>query len=208
MVLGVIGACFVTIFFHGLFHSLVLSEDKKYSFGTKHLMLSYFLCILQASLFVILKEPPFDLSTILTLVIFTAFSLSFIVDINVHELPDCMTLITLLCAAGIILLNGYDNYIGELIITPIVCVILFAIAYFTEGFGIGDVKLAVPIMLLIPWVDYLNLYFCMFVPAALYGVSLWVRKKDIHQHFAFGPFMILGFFLTLVGFDPMVFFVH
>jgi prepilin signal peptidase PulO-like enzyme (type II secretory pathway) len=74
-----------------------------------------------------------------------------------------------------------------------------------KGMGFGDVKLIIPLALLVGWPSVLAMLMLAFVIGASYGVTLIVLgKKKFGQVVPFGPFLILGTVLTLIWGDSLI----
>jgi len=68
-----------------------------------------------------------------------------------------------------------------------------------KGMGMGDVKLMVPLALLLGWPKVIVGIFASFIVGALVGVVLLAsKKKKMGQVIPFGPFMIIGTFISLI----------
>lgn len=77
----------------------------------------------------------------------------------------------------------------------------WALWFFTRGrgFGFGDVKLAVPLALLVGWPDLLVWLFMSFILGAGIGVLLiGLKKAKFGKPIPFGPFLILGALISLI----------
>ena len=77
--------------------------------------------------------------------------------------------------------------------------IFFALWFFTKGkgFGFGDVKLAIPLSLLLAYPHSLEWSFLAFVVGSIVGIGLMLfKKKSMKQRVPFGPFMIVGAMLA------------
>lgn len=73
--------------------------------------------------------------------------------------------------------------------------------YFTKGkgMGFGDVKLVIPLVLLMGWSKSLVGLILSFVIGAIFGVFLIVyKKKTVKYKVPFGPFLIVGTVIALV----------
>lgn len=68
-----------------------------------------------------------------------------------------------------------------------------------KGFGFGDVKLVVPLGLILGWQKLAVALFLAFVLGASFGVALLVAKrKTLRQVIPFGPFLVLATYISLV----------
>lgn len=74
-----------------------------------------------------------------------------------------------------------------------------------RGIGLGDVKLAAPMALLVGWPNILVAMFMSFVVGAVIGVGLLAtQKRKFGQPIPFGPFMVAGIVIALIfGTDIM-----
>lgn len=67
-----------------------------------------------------------------------------------------------------------------------------------KGIGFADIKLIVPLGLVVGWPKVLILLFMAFVIGAIVGLFLINRgKKGWKDPIAFGPFLIIGFYIAL-----------
>lgn len=90
----------------------------------------------------------------------------------------------------------YGSIIGSLIGGIFLGLIVLATK--GKGMGIGDVKLALIMGLILGWKYLIIALFFAFVIGALYGVVLLLlRKKNLKSSVAFGPFMVIGFYVAL-----------
>ncbi len=68
-----------------------------------------------------------------------------------------------------------------------------------KGFGMGDVKLVVPLALLLGWQKVFVGLFLAFLFGAVVGVTLiLLRKKQFSDAVPFGPFLVLGTITALL----------
>ena len=68
-----------------------------------------------------------------------------------------------------------------------------------KGFGFGDVKLIIPLSLLMGWPEALVGVFMSFLLGALVGIFLIVtKKKNMKSAVPFGPFLIAGSLVALI----------
>jgi len=67
-----------------------------------------------------------------------------------------------------------------------------------RGMGLGDLKLALPIALFLGWPDVLLAFGASFIIGALFSIPLLLHKvKKISDAIPFGPFIILGVYITI-----------
>jgi leader peptidase (prepilin peptidase)/N-methyltransferase len=82
----------------------------------------------------------------------------------------------------------------------------FAIWFVTKGkgMGFGDVKLAFPLGLLLGWPQVVVWIFSSFMIGAVFGiVLLTVKKVKMKQAVPFGPFLVVGTFISLIWGDQL-----
>jgi prepilin signal peptidase PulO-like enzyme (type II secretory pathway) len=59
--------------------------------------------------------------------------------------------------------------------------------------GMGDVKLALPLGLLLGWPDVMGAFVAAFVIGAVVGVmAIFAKRKTMQSAIPFGPFLALG----------------
>ena len=143
------------------------------------------------------------------LVLFAVGCRLVVVDIRTHRLPDGIVLPTL---AALLVLTAVDALVsrdtGALTRAALGMLILggfYAMLRLLgrEGMGGGDVKLAAVIGLVLGWHSWQALAVgaaSAFVLGALYALALMAsRTADRSTRIAFGPWMILGALLGILG---------
>lgn len=198
----ILSTCVFAAILYAIFYAATVFEDKNYKFTKREYIASFLLCMVETCLLCKVKSDLTMGEMFFWLVPIAAYSISFMVDIKLKELPDSMTFIALISAIIWIMNHGWEQHTSEIIISVATTGFMFLFAYFTNGFGMGDIKLILPLMLMLPVTSYFDLYLCIFVPAAIFGLYLLIKNKKLHQRFAFGPFMILGFYACIIGFEP------
>lgn len=74
-----------------------------------------------------------------------------------------------------------------------------------KGMGFGDVKLIIPLSLLVGWPSVVAMVMLSFILGAVTGIALiLIGKKNFGQVIPFGPFLILSTVLTLIWGDNLV----
>lgn len=78
-----------------------------------------------------------------------------------------------------------------------------------KGIGLGDVKLAAPLALLVGWPNILVALFMSFMVGAVVGVGLLATgQAKLGQPIPFGPFLVIGTLIALVfGTDLITWYV-
>lgn len=136
------------------------------------------------------------------------FVVIFVSDIRYMIIPDWavafLTAGTLLYRF-IVLFSGemqWRDFQWSLVWTLCFTVFFFSLWFFTKGkgFGFGDVKLAIPLGLILgSWQRIVVAVFGAFLLGALVGVFLLLRrKKKLGQVIPFGPFLLISTGLSLV----------
>lgn len=98
-----------------------------------------------------------------------------------------------------------DDFLKALVSGLVLCLFFFILQTLTlkikknDGFGLGDIFLAPSLGLLLGWPKILPAIFISFVFGAIVGLILIVfGKKKMNQHIPFGPFLLIGTFISLV----------
>ncbi len=99
-------------------------------------------------------------------------------------------------------LFNYKLYdFNSILIGMVIPVLLIGlIVFFTKGkgMGIGDIKLAGLLGLILGYPNIITALFLAFVIGAFYGLYLMaIGKKGMKDAVAFGPFLIIGFYITI-----------
>ncbi len=153
------------------------------------------------------------------LAVYTAITLAAI-DLRLKIIPDQANI--LLALIGVILvaikkfgLLDYANFSGSyatmlgapanpifaaLIAAGFALALFGGIVYLTKerGMGLGDVKLAIPLALILGWPDALIAFSSSFVIGSLVGLLLIAKRKATMKHaLPFGPFLIIGLFVAV-----------
>lgn len=120
------------------------------------------------------------------------------VDWRLFIIPDGANIFLALLGAALMLKNGaYASHITS----AVVALFFFgAVVLITrgKGMGVGDVKLAGALGLLLGWPAAFIAFLSSFVIGAIYGVALILaRKKTMKDAVPFGPFLVIGTFISL-----------
>ncbi|MFI9248028.1 prepilin peptidase [Streptomyces sp. NPDC053086] len=127
------------------------------------------------------------------------------VDFAAHRLPDALTLP--LAAATLVLLGvaavlpgAGGSWTSALLGSLILGAGHFALFLLSNGFGFGDVKLALVLGAVLGWYGWAIVLigtFAGYLLGALYGIGLMLAgRADRTSRIPFGPFLLAG---TLVG---------
>lgn len=131
-----------------------------------------------------------------------------VIDLRQHRLPNVFTLpaypvILALLALAALLDGQWDTFVRALL-AGLVTLAAFALLHVinASGMGLGDVKLAGPLGMLLGWVSWPTVMwgvFLGFLTAAAWSILLLVSRRATRASLiAFGPFMLLGLWLALI----------
>jgi leader peptidase (prepilin peptidase)/N-methyltransferase len=123
------------------------------------------------------------------------------VDFAAHRLPDVLTLP--LAAAALVLLGvaamlpgAGGSWTSALLGSLILGACYFALFLISQGFGFGDVKLALVLGAVLGWYGWAIVLmgtFAGYLLGALYGVGLMLAgRADRTSRIPFGPFLLTG----------------
>ena len=150
------------------------------------------------------KLPPAALLALYGLATL-ALLLIFVTDLEHHLILDVVTYPAIigLLALGIVLNHRmlFFMVVGALIAGAVfgVCYALAYLIYHTDALGLGDVKLAVLIGLLIGWPAIINALFYGTLAGAATGIILMIAQRaDRHTMIPLGTGLSLGAFLALL----------
>lgn len=130
-----------------------------------------------------------------------------IADLLYYLVPDeavfALLLVTIVYRVALTL--GGQMQLGDLAMSFTSMVGLVSVFYLLhwgtrgKGFGLGDVKLAAPLALILGWPKVIVGVFLAFLLGAVFGIGLLATKKAHFGHAVpFAPFLILGTLLALV----------
>lgn len=130
------------------------------------------------------------------------------VDLEVHRLPDVLTLPFALGAIALLglaaLLPGAGGSWTGAVLGGFTLGAAYLVLFLLnpQGMGLGDVKLAFAVGVALGWYGWMVLFigaFLGFASGALYGLTLVLRRRGGRRTaLAFGPFMVLGAWLGLL----------
>lgn len=132
---------------------------------------------------------------LLGIVISSCLTVSFIIDLLYFELPNELNLII-----GLSLIPfSIFIYSGKSLLTGLsIFIIYFLFAIFTDGFGMGDAKLALALGFGVEFSLLFKFMFLSFLFASIFSIiKIVVYKNKLKSEIAFGPFIVLSFLLIL-----------
>ncbi len=169
---------------------------------------------LVGSLFFQLTQQPFTfLQPLFWLLVGIILLFILIIDYRYLIISDTavFSLTLLVVAYRLLLVLAGIMRIQDLIIACIgmaVSVLFFwSLWFFTKGrgLGFGDVKLAVPLSLLVGWPDVLVWLFSSFCLGAVVGIVLLIfGKAKLGKPIPFGPFLIIGSIISLIWGNQLI----
>lgn len=131
----------------------------------------------------------------------------FLIDIDVHRLPNTIVLSSWCFVAGGLVLTALVESSIDSLLRAILGSLALGGAYLglallvPAGMGMGDVKLAFLLGLVLGWFGWQELlvgFFAGFLFGAVWGVALMVGGRATRKSaIPFGPFMIIGAFVAL-----------
>jgi prepilin signal peptidase PulO-like enzyme (type II secretory pathway) len=130
----------------------------------------------------------------LQMVIVTMMMFLMTFDFKYMILPDIGIIVSIVAGIGLMLLNGV-NYLNIMWSTIGASGFLGALCLFTKGkgMGMGDVKFAVVMGILLGFPKIIWGMYTGFILGAIYGIILITMKKaNRKSEIAFGPFLIIG----------------
>ena len=135
---------------------------------------------------------------LLVVIISSCLSISTVIDILYHELPDEMNLLILISMLPI----AIYFYNGHSLITGLIVFVgYFLLASFRDDFGMGDAKFAFATGIGIRFALMFKFVYMSFLLASVFAVILicvdkFILKKNVNvlrKEMAFGPYIALSF---------------
>jgi leader peptidase (prepilin peptidase)/N-methyltransferase len=132
------------------------------------------------------------------------------IDLDVHRLPDLIVLPSYPIAFALLLIPTIVTGSWGKLLTSVLAALVLFVAYLAlallspggDGLGLGDVKLAGVLGLLLGWVGWGPAIFSVLAAFVIGGlvalVMLVVGHAGRSTHIAFGPSMIVGAWLALM----------
>jgi len=114
-------------------------------------------------------------------------------------IPDFLTILLVFVALPLGLANWQSGLIGVAVAAAFFIGLywLAAAIFKKEAFGIGDIKLMLPLAFILGWQQTLVSIFLSFIIGGFFAtILLLLGKKKLGQTLPFGPFLVLAFTLT------------
>lgn len=170
---------------------------EKYSFNKKEYIIGSILNGLFYSL-VYLKFGLIEYAWLLMVlsVILTAL---FLIDFKYQDLPDGLNAIVFLLSIIFLLVWRLHSPVPYLITAISLFVGFLLLALLTGALGGGDIKFMGAIGMFFQYNQIPQLLMYSFFTASIFAIGLMIFKKSKKDDmFAFGPFLIIGVFATLL----------
>lgn len=134
---------------------------------------------------------------VLSLIIIGTMVFSAVVDVKYMILPDEATLILVVGAIGLLLLGRHMGLpLQSYVLTALAATGFLGLLYLItkgKGMGLGDVKLAFFMGLLLGPIQTVVAFYVAFIVGAMAGIALiTLKKKKRRSAIAFGPFLFVG----------------
>ena len=124
----------------------------------------------------------------------------FVSDLIYTTIPDEILYPTLLIVFVYLIFHSPNFLISNFLISFLVAGFFYLLVLITQGrgMGLGDVKLAGLIGLILGWPKIIVALYLAFLTGAFFGVILiLLKKKKFGQHIPFGPFLTTATFVSL-----------
>ena len=160
--------------------------------------------ILNATVFVVVFYY-FDISieTFLLMIFFSIVIIITFIDIDVQLIPNNLLLISILPIMAYILISQSNSYLSHIIGAILLALLFLIIGYIgkliykVDSMGMGDVKYAGVIGLLLGWEKgILAFVIAFFSAAAIIVIMSMYKKLSRKQRIPFGPFLSIGCFVA------------
>jgi len=124
----------------------------------------------------------------------------FVSDFIYQTIPDEIVYPTLFIVFIYLIFHSPNFLISNFLISFLVAGFFYLLVLITQGrgMGLGDVKLAGLIGLILGWPKIIVALYLAFLTGAFFGVILiLLKKKKFGQHIPFGPFLTTATFVSL-----------
>lgn len=127
-------------------------------------------------------------------------------DYREHRIPNIFPLFIVMAAVLLLGLGVLTKQVGAVayittgILSSIVCGLILVVASVVtkQGIGAGDIKLICTIALIAGVYAVMGTLFFGVLSCSVYGIiALILKKKSVSSAVPFGPFLLLGYVLTL-----------
>lgn len=144
-----------------------------------------------------------SIETLLLIIFFSIIIIITFIDIDIQLIPNNLLLLSILPITAFVIVNQPNSYqshiIGGILLTLIFLIIGYIgkLVYKVDSMGMGDVKYAGVIGLLLGWEKGILAFIIAFFSAAAIIVIMSMYKKlSRKQRIPFGPFLSIGCFVA------------
>jgi len=144
---------------------------------------------------------------IFLLYIFSSLIIIFIYDLKHYIIPDKVLLPAICVALFYRLFLSFVLVPNYLLAAVVASGLFFLVFLFTggKGMGLGDVKLAILMGLLLGFFNVLVALFLAFFFGAIIGIIMMIyQRKSLKSEIPFGPFLIVGTLIAMFYGDQIV----
>jgi len=130
----------------------------------------------------------------------------FVSDLVYTTIPDEIVFPTLFAAFAYLIFQAPNFLIPNFLISFLAASFFYFLVLVThgKGMGLGDVKLAGLMGLILGWSKIIVALYLAFLTGAFFGVILiLLKKKQFGQHIPFGPFLTTATFISMFWGDKI-----
>src|SRR3989344_1792609 len=131
----------------------------------------------------------------------------FIIDLENQLIPDGLVFLIFTLNVSLLVLSSDKNFY-QIMFTGFLSAFFFLFLNLVtrgRGMGLGDAKLVLALSPILGYPQTIVWIFLSFIIGAVVGVLLIaVGKASFGKHIAFGPFLVIAFFITLFWGDLLV----
>ncbi|KKQ51104.1 hypothetical protein A2865_04640 [Candidatus Woesebacteria bacterium RIFCSPHIGHO2_01_FULL_39_17] len=124
----------------------------------------------------------------------------FIIDLEHQIIPDELVFIIFGLSLFMLIVSSNDQ-LYKIIFASFMASTFFLLLHFItrgRGMGLGDAKLVLALSPILGWPQIMVWIFLSFIIGAVVGLFLIaIKKASFGKHIAFGPFLVIAFFITL-----------
>lgn len=156
-----------------------------------------------------MSEAPFVILFVSALILFSSLFIIFLSDLEYEIIPIQMIIIGFLaaCVQLLILSPSIHSIFSHILSGLGAGLFFFALWFFTKGkaMGDGDMYLGALIGFLLGYPKIIVSLYGAFLTGAIVGIILILGwKRSLKAHIPFGPFLILGYTISLLWGDAIL----
>jgi len=128
--------------------------------------------------------------------LFTSLLIILIVDLEHQIIPDELSWLVLFLSLFIIHYSLFTSLFAGFLFSFLLLILYLVTS--GRGMGLGDVKLAIPLAIILGLEKSLSWFLASFIIGGIVSIILLLLKKaNLKSKIAFGPFMIVAFWIIL-----------